>query len=67
MTDLDPNTLFKGDDLHPGQQVAPPWDPFWDCRNFAESNCTGDCDNCHLYDAYEGPADVIDLLCEAKW
>lgn len=68
MADLpNPNKMFKGKDLHPGQQIEAPWEPFWNCRAFATDNCNGQCGDCHLYDIDEGPSDEIELLCEAKW
>lgn len=62
MSDIvDPNTMFKGNDKHPGQRVAPPWEPFWDCISFTTDECEGNCECC------DAPKDEIELLCEAKW
>lgn len=65
----DPNKGFKEKTCpdildfsdHTDQQIAPPWEPFWSCPNFASEECEGDCNNC------DSTKDEIDLLCEAKW
>jgi hypothetical protein len=50
---IDLNKAFRN---CPGQTLDPPWEPFWDCRNFATENCTGNCeDSCPSFEAYEHP------------
>ena len=40
-----PNELFKD---HPGATLEPPCEPFWDCMNFATTECHGECENCDI-------------------